>query len=183
MYRVTAGGASGAAVDLGGRAVLRNALGSPKAARSPAAIQRLFLHELDCVWVERVYERRNGIDAKLVRYADDIIRSKGQGKRAQPGVHGGASQLRAAGWAAYYAHPTPPRRLTSFSSTPTNPSAGTCVPEDIAADWAVTRRCPTGCSTRNLASPGRHGIRAYRSHAAPRQPSTHTARTVRLGGG
>ncbi len=36
-------------------------------------LANIYLHELDRTWVERGYERPGGLDAKLIRYADDIL--------------------------------------------------------------------------------------------------------------
>ena len=61
----------------------RNAFGVPQGGPISPLLSNIYLHELDRTWVERGYERRNGFDAKLVRYADDILilSSKPAGER------------------------------------------------------------------------------------------------------
>lgn len=53
--------------------VFRNAYGVPQGGPISPLLANIFLHELDRKWVERGYERRDGLDAKLIRYADDIV--------------------------------------------------------------------------------------------------------------
>ncbi len=61
----------------------RNAYGVPQGGPISPVLSNIYLHELDRTWVERGYERRSGLDAKLIRYADDIliVSSKPVGER------------------------------------------------------------------------------------------------------
>jgi group II intron reverse transcriptase/maturase len=51
----------------------RNHFGVPQGGPISPLLSNIFLHELDRKWVERGYERRSGFDAKLIRYADDLL--------------------------------------------------------------------------------------------------------------
>jgi RNA-directed DNA polymerase len=51
----------------------RNQFGVPQGGPISPLLANVYLHELDRKWVERGYERRTGFDAKLIRYADDIV--------------------------------------------------------------------------------------------------------------
>ena len=53
--------------------VFRNSFGVPQGGPIAPLLSNIFLHELDRTWVERGYEQRKGLDAKLIRYADDIV--------------------------------------------------------------------------------------------------------------
>lgn len=66
-----------------GDQVFRNAFGVPQGGPISPLLCNVYLHELDRTWVERGYERRGGLDAKLIRYADDllIVSSKPVGDR------------------------------------------------------------------------------------------------------
>lgn len=61
----------------------RNHFGVPQGGVISPLLANIYLHELDRTWVERGYERRGGLDAKLIRYADDIliVSSKPVGER------------------------------------------------------------------------------------------------------
>jgi len=50
-----------------------NSFGVPQGGPISPLLSNIYLHELDRTWVERGYEHRRGFDAKLVRYADDIL--------------------------------------------------------------------------------------------------------------
>lgn len=48
-----------------------NHVGVPQGGPISPVLANIYLHELDRTWVERGYERPGGLDAKLIRYADD----------------------------------------------------------------------------------------------------------------
>jgi group II intron reverse transcriptase/maturase len=50
-----------------------NHVGVPQGGPISPVLANIYLHELDRIWVERGYERPGGLDAKLIRYADDIL--------------------------------------------------------------------------------------------------------------
>ena len=50
-----------------------NQFGVPQGGPVSPLLANIYLHELDRAWVERGFERRWGLDAKLIRYADDIL--------------------------------------------------------------------------------------------------------------
>ena len=50
-----------------------NHVGVPQGGPISPVLANVYLHELDRTWVERGYERPGGLDAKLIRYADDIL--------------------------------------------------------------------------------------------------------------
>lgn len=50
-----------------------NHVGVPQGGPISPVLANIYLHELDRTWVERGYERPGGLDAKLIRYADDIL--------------------------------------------------------------------------------------------------------------
>ena len=56
-----------------GDRVFRNAFGVPQGGPISPLLCNVYLHELDRAWVERGYERAGGFDAKLIRYADDMV--------------------------------------------------------------------------------------------------------------
>ena len=56
-----------------GDRIFRNHLGVPQGGPISPLLSNIYLHELDREWAERGYERRSGLDAKLIRYADDIV--------------------------------------------------------------------------------------------------------------
>lgn len=56
-----------------GNEFFRSAYGVPQGGPISPLLSNIYLHELDRIWVERGYERRSGFDAKLIRYADDIL--------------------------------------------------------------------------------------------------------------
>jgi RNA-directed DNA polymerase len=51
----------------------RNHVGVPQGGPISPVLANIYLHELDRTWVERGYGRPGGLDAKLIRYADDIL--------------------------------------------------------------------------------------------------------------
>jgi RNA-directed DNA polymerase len=50
-----------------------NHVGVPQGGPISPVLANIYLHELDRTWVERGYERPGGLDAKLIRYADDLL--------------------------------------------------------------------------------------------------------------
>jgi RNA-directed DNA polymerase len=50
-----------------------NHVGVPQGGPISPVLANIYLHELDRTWVERGYGRPGGLDAKLIRYADDIL--------------------------------------------------------------------------------------------------------------
>ncbi len=56
-----------------GERSFRNQFGVPQGGPISPLLSNIYLHELDREWAERGYERRWGLDAKLIRYADDIL--------------------------------------------------------------------------------------------------------------
>jgi hypothetical protein len=48
-----------------------NHVGVPQGGPISPVLANVYLHGLDRTWVERGYERPGGLDAKLIRYADD----------------------------------------------------------------------------------------------------------------
>lgn len=56
-----------------GDRVFRDAFGVPQGGPISPLLCNVYLHELDRAWVERGYERAGGFDAKLIRYADDMV--------------------------------------------------------------------------------------------------------------
>jgi RNA-directed DNA polymerase len=50
-----------------------NQFGVPQGGPISPVLANIYLHELDRAWVERGYGRPGGFDAKLIRYADDIL--------------------------------------------------------------------------------------------------------------
>jgi RNA-directed DNA polymerase len=56
-----------------GDRVFRNQFGVPQGGPISPLLSNVYLHELDRAWAERGYERRGGFDAKLIRYADDLV--------------------------------------------------------------------------------------------------------------
>lgn len=56
-----------------GKEFYRNDHGVPQGGPISPLLSNIYLHELDNIWVERGCERRSGFDAKLIRYADDIL--------------------------------------------------------------------------------------------------------------
>jgi RNA-directed DNA polymerase len=50
-----------------------NHVGVPQGGPISPVLANIYLHELDRTWVERGYGRPSGLDAKLIRYADDIL--------------------------------------------------------------------------------------------------------------
>jgi RNA-directed DNA polymerase len=56
-----------------GDRLVRGAFGVPQGGPISPLLCNIYLHELDRAWAERGYERAGGLDAKLIRYADDVV--------------------------------------------------------------------------------------------------------------
>ncbi|MGH9044294.1 MAG: group II intron reverse transcriptase/maturase [Acidimicrobiales bacterium] len=68
----------------------KSAFGVPQGGPISPLLSNIYLHELDRTWIERGYECRSGLDAKLIRYADDIliVSSKPVGDRLRANLAG-----------------------------------------------------------------------------------------------
>jgi RNA-directed DNA polymerase len=56
-----------------GDRAFHNYFGVPQGGPISPLLCNIYLHELDRAWVGRGYERAGGLDAKLIRYADDAV--------------------------------------------------------------------------------------------------------------